>query len=575
MACICIIGIHVTAGFPDDVMKNITILNVLKYCIHAIFRIGLPVFTILSGTLLLSSKKEETVGIFYYKRLVKIVIPFLIISLFYSIWVKNNYQIWYLFAWVNWLTIIKQIPQAILDTFQTYQSTHLWYVYYIMGIYLVAPFFKIMVQHMNEEYQKKFVLLTLVMRGIYDFMPLVNMNFGISYFVFSSGIMYFILGYILIQKWVRKYDQYIMICGVLAYFISIIIYIFFPKYVTSGIYDDSPLMIFQACAFFVFFYSKRNVICSKKYINKIVYTLSKHTFSIYLIHEYVRSKVMGWSVWDKMAGGELGKKFCAIFIILLNSYIIAIVLDNFIFKNIESIMLKPIEHEKRNYVEPFKTNIRCKKIVVIFALAAACIMTVVIVKMELPYGSETVTAESSDVKEMIKLDKDTILIQKFSIPEQRAVKLASIETILVNITDKNRYGELFLKILDESGKIIYEKEYPINNFKIGDYQKIVLDKPIKIKSNHQYMLQIEIRDSLEAPYLLLQDSEYQNRYNKLCYIDGVEADGTLLVNYTYYGYFPNSQKIILILLIFMLIIYLLFSQGYIKRTGKEKIFEIK
>lgn len=85
IACICIIGIHVTARIPNEVPNQINFVYLFKYCIHAIFRIGLPIFTVLSGTLILSDTRKESIELFYYKRFVKVVIPFFLISLFYAI----------------------------------------------------------------------------------------------------------------------------------------------------------------------------------------------------------------------------------------------------------------------------------------------------------------------------------------------------------------------------------------------------------------------------------------------------------------------------------------------------------
>lgn len=569
IACICIIGIHVTARIPNEVPNQINFVYLFKYCIHAIFRIGLPIFTVLSGTLILSDTRKESIELFYYKRFVKIVIPFFLISLFYAIWVKNNYHVWYLFTWSNWWRIIKLIPSAIVDTLETYQSVHLWYGYYIIGIYLVAPFIKVMVQHMDEQYQKRFVFLVIIMQGIYEFLPVFGVNFGVTYFIFSSGIIYFILGYILVQEWVRKYDRWIILCGVISYIISAVVYVFFPLYSTEGVYDSSPFMIFQTCAVFVFFISKGAKICGSDILNRIAANVSVHTFTIYLVHEYVRAKVTGWKIWEKISLKESVRFLCIIILTFLISYIVAMILDYVVFRNIQKFMFKI---GGANLTKKGKNvrNERYDKIIILLSLVLGCILSVLTIKEEIPYEYETIIAESTDSKDVIKLEPGVTVSQKFRIDKEQAIKMTDIEIILINITDENKNGELLLKIYDEAGKIKYEENYSIQDFKVGDYQKLCLNTPIKLKTGHDYTIQIEVKNSDLIPYLLLQDSEVQNRYNVSCSVNGEEKDGTLLINYSDYSYFPNTQKVILIIGIWLLIMYLLYSKGYINiRVGMK------
>lgn len=569
IACICIIGIHVTAGIPNEIPRQVSIIYMIKYCIHALFRIGLPIFTILSGTLILNNTREESIEYFYYKRFVKVVIPFFIISLFYSIWVKNNYHVWYLFTLSNWWRLIKLIPAAARDTLETRQSVHLWYVYYIIGIYLVAPFIKVMVQHMNEQYQKKFVILVIIMQGIYEFLPVFGMNFGVTYFIFSSGIVYFIMGYILVQEWMRKYDRWIIWLGIISYIVSAVVYVFFPQYSTAGIYDSSPLMIFQACAIFVFFIGKRVKICGSDIRNRIISNISMHTFTIYLVHEYVRAKVTGWAVWGKMPQIELCRFFCIIIFTFLLSYIVAMILDYVVFRNIENFMFKIIGANSFQRGRNIRSD-KYKKTVITLSIILGCVLSVLVVMTEMPYEYEIVMTESSDSKDIIKLEPGVIVSQKFCIDKEQAIKLTDIETIFINITNESK-GELLLKICDESGKVKCQEEYLIRDLKIGDYQKLSFNTPVKLKSDHEYTIQLEAKNCDVIPYMLLQDADVKNRYNISCSADGEVKDGTLLINYSYYCYFPDIQKVILILAIWLLIVYVLCSKEYINFRAKRRI----
>ena len=65
ISCIGIIGLHVTGDRTEP----------LGLFMEAVFRISLPMFFLLSGVLILTSKKEMKIGAFYLYRFEKIGIP--------------------------------------------------------------------------------------------------------------------------------------------------------------------------------------------------------------------------------------------------------------------------------------------------------------------------------------------------------------------------------------------------------------------------------------------------------------------------------------------------------------------
>lgn len=94
-----------------------------------------PVFVMISGALLLDPHRADTVGDFYRKRAVRILPPLLFWSLFYLGWSA------FMHAWQG-------VPLAVSDwlgkLLQGAPYYHLWYLYMIVGLYLFAPFIKVM-----------------------------------------------------------------------------------------------------------------------------------------------------------------------------------------------------------------------------------------------------------------------------------------------------------------------------------------------------------------------------------------------------------------------------------------------
>ena len=87
ISCIFVIGIHASDG--------------------VIYRIGLPMFTFLSGVLILNSK-DEKIGEFYFKRFIKVIIPLYLYSMFYVFMWEYNHSL--TFFKLNSLILTESIP---------------------------------------------------------------------------------------------------------------------------------------------------------------------------------------------------------------------------------------------------------------------------------------------------------------------------------------------------------------------------------------------------------------------------------------------------------------------------------
>lgn len=129
-------------------------------------RPAIPLFVIATGALLLPIKQE--IGAFYNKRLVRLLVPFLIWSVIYNLfpWISgllgydlsviNNF-----FAWVEPSHAFSDALNNILlipFTF-TYYATQMWYVYALIGIYLYLPFLSAWVKQSTKKEQHIFLAI--------------------------------------------------------------------------------------------------------------------------------------------------------------------------------------------------------------------------------------------------------------------------------------------------------------------------------------------------------------------------------------------------------------------------------
>lgn len=162
-----------------------------------------PLFVMITGLLLLPVRQEA--GIFYKKRITRVAVPFLIWSVLYNLfpWAiqllgGNPELIQNFFAYASepsasfssaWHNIV-MIP----FNFSVY-TTHMWYVYMLIGLYLYMPFFSAWVEKASERTKQIFLMIW----GITLFLPYAQVFFSANLFGTCSwnsfGTLYYFAGF--------------------------------------------------------------------------------------------------------------------------------------------------------------------------------------------------------------------------------------------------------------------------------------------------------------------------------------------------------------------------------------------
>lgn len=107
-----------------------------------VMHFAVPVFVMITGALLLSPEKM----IDYKKILTKYVWRMVVILALVGT----------VFAWMEIFFqdkhfVMEQIPQAMLNTLEGHTWKHMWYLYMLIGLYLVTPLLKAGVNHLSEK----------------------------------------------------------------------------------------------------------------------------------------------------------------------------------------------------------------------------------------------------------------------------------------------------------------------------------------------------------------------------------------------------------------------------------------
>lgn len=164
VAIAAVIMIHISAGF---VMKNEIGSSEFVWgnIFDSVSRIGVPLFIMTSGALMLDSRKQVTIKEIFYRRLPKILILLLIWSILYAV----MYKIMIPMIKVGGGRIDFNIKTFIIDI--ALGHYHLWYLYMQAGLYVAVLFLRTLAVKKNQN----LVLIYLLISALFQFtIPIIT-----------------------------------------------------------------------------------------------------------------------------------------------------------------------------------------------------------------------------------------------------------------------------------------------------------------------------------------------------------------------------------------------------------------
>ena len=242
--------------------------------------LGVPLFLMLSGALLLQpSKTDESLRVFFKKRWARIGLP----SLFWG------------GAYFVWDFSVQKIPfstAAIIQGILNGPYTQLWYLYVLVGLYLLTPILRAIIAQADETIIKYFIMLWVVAVAIIPFFRLfTTYELNSNVFTISGYVGFFVLGTYLSTVQIRRSTLlFFTFLGVGLTAIGTYVLAttnggtdmyFFQQYF-------SPTVILTSVMIFLLLFtikpsSGHTVNVSSK-VNKLIKLISQNTLGIFFIH---------------------------------------------------------------------------------------------------------------------------------------------------------------------------------------------------------------------------------------------------------------------------------------------------
>ena len=266
IAIICVILCHVDVFFGafDSDLKLILIP-----ALHHIALIGVPIFLMISGALILN--KDYTLSYFLKRRFSRIIYPFifwmaliLIIGYFYFNWIPDH--LWKIFIGDPGIS---------------------WFFWMLIGIYLFIPILNAFLM----EYELKGLEYFLVMWAIALILNSVNqislLQLDLSYFAGFIGFP--ILGYYLDNKKFRYNDSQMFLIALIILIISWFTYDYCGYYhidnIINPIYLNFPTIFMSIGVFLLVKYADALKLINKSaYLTKVITSISICSYGIYFAH---------------------------------------------------------------------------------------------------------------------------------------------------------------------------------------------------------------------------------------------------------------------------------------------------
>ena len=267
-ACMAVIMIHVIDGWTETANIQLTgnRFVVDEILFQPLIRWAVPVFIMISGCLLLDPKKDITIKkvINYIKRIVYILVTFVFAyCIIESILLYGISNLW------------KVLYMSIFNLFQGKSWAAMWYIYLLIGLYIITPLLRHFVKDASKE-EMKFMISGLMIFSVV--IPTINSIFNIKITTFYLEEFKYLLLYLLGYAIANNYfdEKKIFIYGA----VGLIGYLFCSALNILVGDQGGMFIILISASVFCFFANKHYKIKN----NKMIEIISNDSFGIYIIH---------------------------------------------------------------------------------------------------------------------------------------------------------------------------------------------------------------------------------------------------------------------------------------------------
>ena len=271
---------------------------------------AVPCFVMVSGSLLLDSNKNITIKKIFGKYILRIILILIIFTL--------------LFFYIDIIMTSQTISvgEYISTWFKKFISgkswAHMWYLYMLIGIYLMLPLYRIIAKHATKTILIYIGIVIIFFISIIE--PLENIiNIPIEFYIFISSIfpVYLFVGY-MIHNNMLKFNTLVSNLLVIISIISIVLLTLLNDNNIDnllGNYSFIPVICLSIGMYLLLHTTKESK------LTRVWLFLDKYSFSIYLTHLIYLRILIRLIDWNPLEYGS----FWMLFLVSIGVFILSLV----------------------------------------------------------------------------------------------------------------------------------------------------------------------------------------------------------------------------------------------------------
>ena len=283
LACIAVIVLHISVSWLGQTTEGSMEWTVM-YLYDMLVRWAVPMFVMLSGAFLLDPQKSVRLRDVFLRYILRVVVALLVWGIFYAL-ISYGHTGWH-FTWAGIRSALGHVLRA--DT-----HFHLWFLYMIIGLYLVTPILRAFVKGASKRDFHWFFLLAFLICSLLPILralrpaqlaiPLTWLD-KMDIHLVLGYVGYYVAGYYLKHFTLNRPAEYmIYILGILSVAVTVLVNLRTGAFHVVFTVNYTPTVVFISVAIFVLFRYVLGV-SEERSRRQRLSGVARVTFGIYLVH---------------------------------------------------------------------------------------------------------------------------------------------------------------------------------------------------------------------------------------------------------------------------------------------------
>lgn len=270
IATVFVILVHCLDSSAFSLTNNPTARIAIQSLIAVLFVCN-TLFIMNSGALILN-RKEGSLRSFYYKRFIQVAVPFFC---YYGIYILLSSQYFTSGFFKGLLRAGKDMMAGPIDW-----APHLWVIYVILSLYILAPFFSILLKHLPDNLLHGLAALILIFRCFAVYLPVAGLPVNFQLMI-SPWEGVFLLGYYFAHPASLSRRRLFLGLGGISLIGTVLCVAFRTDYKAILLAEGAPMMILIAGSIFLLLRSLESRLPAP---GRIMRFLIRYSYSVLLVH---------------------------------------------------------------------------------------------------------------------------------------------------------------------------------------------------------------------------------------------------------------------------------------------------